>query len=105
MTNSNNQQNKELEKGDCQSVIAKTIAEIATTRRTLLKIMVEMLKVQPNIENTIKKGLPRIVDQLEELESAVKMELQTVLQAARLFTLVRRKAAPQQLHCSNHYSS
>ena len=89
MSNSNNQQNKELEGGDCQSVIEKTIAEM----RTLLKIMVEALKVQPNIKNTIKKGLPRIVDQLEELESAVKSELHTAQQAARLFTPARRRAA------------
>ena len=89
MSNSNNQQNKELEGGDCQFVIEKTIAEM----RTLLKIMVEALKVQPNIKNAIKKGLPRIVDQLEELESAVKSELHTAQQAARLFTPVRRRAA------------
>ena len=73
MSNSNNKQNKELERGDYQSVIEKTIAEM----RTLLKIMVEALKAQPKIRNTIKKGLPPIVDQLEELESAVKSELQT----------------------------
>ena len=88
MYNSNNQQNKKSERGDCQSVIEKTIAEM----RTLLKIMVEALKAQPNIKNTIKKGLPRIVDQLEELESAVKSELQTAQQAARLFTPARRRA-------------
>ena len=88
MSNSNNQQNKELERGDYQSVIEKTIAEM----RTLLNVMVEALKAQPNIKHTIKKGLPRIVDQLEELESAVKSELQTAQQAARLFTPARRRA-------------
>ena len=50
-------------KKNCKSVIEKTIAEM----QTLLKIIVEALKAQPNIKNTIKKGLPRIVDQLEEL--------------------------------------
>ena len=55
--------------------------------------MVEALKAQPNIKNTIKKGLPLIVDQLEELESAVKSELHTAQQAARLFTPARRRAA------------
>ena len=58
MSKSNTQQNKEIEGDDCQSVIEKPITEV----RTLLKIMVEALKAQPNIRNTIKKGLPRIVD-------------------------------------------
>ena len=53
----------------------------------------EALKAQPNIENTIKKGLPRIVDQLKELEGAVKTELRTPQQASRPFTSARKRAA------------
>ena len=71
MTNSNIQQNKEIERGDCQSVIEKTIAE---------------MRSRPNIKTTIKKGLPRIIDQLEELECAVKTELRTAQQAFMLST-------------------
>ena len=88
MMNSNtqqNQQNKETE-GVCQTAVEKVLAEM----RALLKVMVQALKAQPNIKNDIKKGLPVMADQLEQLESAVKMELRAAKQA-RAYTPARRQ--------------
>ena len=80
------QQHKETEEGGCQSVIQKTFVEM----RKLLQTMVDALKTQPNITNTIKKGLTGIVDHLEKLEGTVQTELPTAQLAARVFTPARR---------------
>ena len=62
-------------------MIQKTFLEMLK----LLQTMVDALKTEPNITNTIKKGLPRVVDHLEKLEGTVKTELRTAQLAARVF--------------------
>ena len=83
------QQHKETEEGGYQSVIQKKFVEM----RRLLQTMVDALKTQPNITNTIKRGLPRILDHLEKLEGTVQTELRTAQLAAWVFTRVWRQRA------------
>ena len=61
--------------------------------RRLLQTMVDALKTQPNITNTIKRGLPRILDHLEKLEGTVQTELRTAQLAAWVFTRAWRQRA------------